>query len=340
MRVAPGEAARFCDTPPAALTAILLHGDDSGLIAARRKALLAALLGPNAEEELRLTTLPAASLRSDTGALESALRAQSFFGGRQGVVVSDATDGLTAALKAGIAIAAQTGAALLVQAGALAGAAKLRKLFEAHESAAALLCRAAPPGRAALERMLAAAGVASAPDALDALLHAAATLDHQSVAALVERVALYKLGDPTPLTAQEVAPLAGTGEAGGLDPMLDALFDRNPTALRAALSRLAAQGVSPHAAAIAAARRARLLHAAAASPAGPEPVLARARPPLFGPRRDAAARQAQRWGARRLETAIADLHALNDALRATGGPAPETTLERALLGLSMRRIEG
>ncbi len=60
------------------------------------------------------------------------------------------------------------------------------------------------------------------------------------------------------------------------------------------------------------------------------------RPPIFGPRRDRMLRQAQGWGAPKLEQALTILTDTDLQLRSAGQTAPTMALvERAFLRLAM-----
>ena len=75
--------------------------------------------------------------------------------------------------------------------------------------------------------------------------------------------------------------------------------------------------------------------AAAADPGGPGAGVARLRPPLYGPRRDALVRQAQSWGLHKLEDA---LHLLTDtdlSLRSSARAPQMAVMERTLIRLAM-----
>ena len=79
-----------------------------------------------------------------------------------------------------------------------------------------------------------------------------------------------------------------------------------------------------------------IVHAAASDPGGPGAGLARARPPVFGPRRDRMQRQAQGWGAARLAQALEMLTDTDLQLRSAQQRAPAMALvERTLIRLSM-----
>jgi len=101
------------------------------------------------------------------------------------------------------------------------------------------------------------------------------------------------------------------------------------------LRRLAAQGVQPVALCIATMRHFRTLHAAASDPGGAAAGLARLRPPVFGPRKDRMARQAQAWGVRGLEAALALLVDTDLTLRSASRAPAMPVMERTLIRLAM-----
>ena len=58
-------------------------------------------------------------------------------------------------------------------------------------------------------------------------------------------------------------------------------------------------------------------------------------PPLFGPRRDRMARQAQGWGMRALEDAMHELVGTDLTLRSSSRAPAMAVMERALIRLAM-----
>ena len=70
------------------------------------------------------------------------------------------------------------------------------------------------------------------------------------------------------------------------------------------MQKLEGQGVQPGGLVIGATRHFRTLYAAASDPGGPSAGIARARPPVFGPRRSRMQKQAERWGVRKLGDAL------------------------------------
>jgi DNA polymerase-3 subunit delta len=323
MKLRAGEVDRFCARPPATVRGALIWGDE-GLAAERRERLLAALLGPGAADEMRLERLDAAALRADPAALDTALRARGFFPGPRAVLLSGATDGQAAAIGAALAQAAAPDAFLLVAADQLAGRSALRALFETAPDAAALPCYADPADARTLSEALRAAGADPAPDAVTALAAVARDMSRAEARRLVETLALHSPASAGPLTAADVAALAPAAAGGALEAALDAVFEGGAAAVRRELARLAAQGTGPVEIALAAQRRLRLLHAAVVDPA----TLARVQPPS---RRDRLADVARRWGAARLERAMAVLYQTDAGLRGGSKAPPAALLERALL---------
>jgi DNA polymerase-3 subunit delta len=331
-----GEVARFCAQPPKNIAGALIYGEEPGLVAARRDALLAALLGANAREEMRLTAVAAADARSDPAAIDAALRAQGFFPGPRAVVVSDATDGLAATLTAALDAAAPD-AFLLVTAGVLPARSALRKAFEAAKAAVAAPCFRDPPTMADLRVRLQQVGVENiANHALDDLLNAVSDLDPALIDGLLAKLALYKLGDATELDSADIAACAPPRGTAALDGLLDAVSAGNPTATLGALAMLDAQGVSAVEIAIAGGRHFRQLHALVAGSGGAA-AAARLGPPS---RRDRLSAQAHRWGAPRLESALAAIHEADAALRRGGERPAAAIIARVLLRLALSADRG
>ena len=83
-------------------------------------------------------------------------------------------------------------------------------------------------------------------------------------------------------------------------------------------------------------RHFRTLYAAAAAPGGPNEGINRVRPPVYGPRRDRMVRQAQNWGADKLQDALSLITDTDLKLRSAGQHAPAMALvERAMIRLAM-----
>lgn len=336
MKLSGREAARYVDKPDPDKVGVLFYGADGMRVALKRQTLVAALIGPNGDEEMRLTRIQAADLRQDPALLSDAIKAQGFFPGPRVALVEDAGDGLASVIEAALADWQAGDAQVVVTAGVLAARSSLRKVFEQHRDAYAIGVYDDPPSREHIEKSLADAGLAEVGrNAMGDLEALARTLDPGDFRQTVERIALYKLGDTNPLTSEEVADLApNTGEA-DIDDALNIVAEARTAEIGPVMQRLKAQGVQPVTLCIGATRHFRTLYAAATDPGGPSSGIARVRPPVFGPRRDRMQRQAAQWGAARLEHALQILFDTDLGLRSAQRAPQMAQMERALIRLSM-----
>ena len=121
-----------------------------------------------------------------------------------------------------------------------------------------------------------------------------------------------------------------------MDDVLHVVAEARTSEIGPLMQKLTGQSVQAVGLCINATRHFRTLHAAASDPGGAASGIAKARPPVFGPRRDRMLRQAQNWGLPRLEQALTLLTDTDLQLRSAGQRAPQMALvERALIRLSM-----
>jgi len=337
MKLSGREAARHFTDPDKSATGTLIYGADAMRVALKRQELIAALIGPQGEEEMRLTRIPAADLRKDAALLDDAVKAQGFFPGPRAAFVEEANDSLAKTIAAALADWQPGDAQIIVTAGALNARSALRKAFETHKSAFAIGIYNDPPSRDEIEAMLTKAGLRNIDSAAMAdLTTLARVIDPGDLRQTVEKLSLYKLGDKTPVTHADIDACAPTTTEAALDDVLNIVAEARTAEIGPIMQKLTGQGVQPVGLCIGATRHFRTLHAAACDPGGPSAGIARARPPVFGPRRERMLRQAQSWGVARLEQA---LHMLTDTdlqLRSAAQRAPQMALvERTLIRLSM-----
>ena len=110
---------------------LLIFGPDAMRVALKRQQVIAALLGPGAEEEMRLPGWPAGDLRKDAARLMDAVKAQGFFPGPRAAFVEDANDSAADAILAALSDWQEGDAQIIVTAGQLKATSKIRKAFEA-----------------------------------------------------------------------------------------------------------------------------------------------------------------------------------------------------------------
>ena len=336
MKLAGIEASRFLAKPAPTRAGLLIFGADTMRVALKRQEAIAALIGPQGEAEMRLTRIQAADLRKDAALLDDATRAIGFFPGPRVAFVEDATDGLTATLETALKEWRAGDAQIVVTAGDLKAKSTLRTLFEKHLNATAVVLYDNPPTREEIESELAKAGLKQfASTAMADLTTLARELDPGDFRQTLEKIALYKFNDPTPLTPAEIHALAPATVEAEVDDLLAAVADQQPSLIGPLLRRLEGQGILPVTLCIGALRHFRSLHVAASDPGGVSSGIMKAR--VFGPRRDAMQRQASAWGMHRLEDALGLLVETDLTLRSTSRAPAMAVMERALIRLAMMK---
>ncbi|MFW8593660.1 DNA polymerase III subunit delta [Cribrihabitans neustonicus] len=337
MKLSPRDAEGYFARPDPGKTGVLIYGADAMRVSLKRQQLLAKLLGPAAEEEMRLTRLPGADLRKDPAQLLDAVKAVGFFPGQRAVFVEGANDTATPAILSALQDWQPGDAQIVVTAGQLKATSKLRKAFEGHKNAYAVGIYDDPPSRAEIERILGEAQIRDVPqDSMSALSDIANDIGPGDFSRMVEKLALYKYSDDTPLTLDDIAAVAPRSTEAALDDVLNAAAEGRSAEIGPLIARLEAQGTNAVTLCIGATRHFRTLYSVAADPGGPAQGIGRLRPPLYGKRRDRVLRQAQNWGASRLETALTLITDTDLQLRSAGQTAPAMALmERALIRLAM-----
>ena len=96
------EIGRYLARPDPTRPALLIYGQDAMRVALKRAEAVKALVGPGAEEEMRLTRLPGSDLRKDPAQLLDAVKAVGFFPGQRVVLVDDAPDAAAPAVAAAL----------------------------------------------------------------------------------------------------------------------------------------------------------------------------------------------------------------------------------------------
>ncbi|CUH78284.1 DNA polymerase III subunit delta [Tropicibacter naphthalenivorans] len=336
MKFSPRDANAFFARPDANVAGVLIYGEDTMRVALKRQELIANIVGPEGEAEMRLTRIPGGDLRGDPAALFDAVKSVGFFPGPRAVLVEEATVGLTKAFGEVLKDWRPGDAQVVATAGSLKKTSSLRKLFEAAPNAGAAALFNDPMGRSEIESELKRAGIADVSrDAMGALEALARGLTPGDFRQTLEKVALYKLDDPEPLSPEEVEINAPASIEAEMDEIFHVLAEGRTADIAPVMARLEAQGVAPVTLLIMGARHFRTLFAIASAHGGPAQGIQRLRPPIFGPRRDRMLRQAQSWTVSRLEDALSLLMETDLTLRSAGQKAPALALvERAFVRLA------
>lgn len=318
----------FVSKPDLNAAGVLIYGPDATWISLKRQDLVTAIVGPNGADEMRLTRIPAASLRKEPASVLDALKAMGFFPGPRVVLIEDANDSFAQTILDALTEWKPGDAQLVVTAGQLKPTSKLRKAFEAHPQAFAAAIYNDPPGRAEIEQALAKDGLTAGSEALNALMDLSKALEPGDFRQTLQKIALYKHGDSTPVTEEDIAACAPASIEAAVDDILLIVADGAAQRIGPVMQRLTSQGIHATTLCIQAMRHFRTLHRAACDTSG--------RPQIWGAHRDRMLAQARKWGPAKLETALTVLTDTDLALRSAGATAPALALvERAFIRLAM-----
>jgi DNA polymerase-3 subunit delta len=330
------EASRYCAKPDPGRAGLLIFGADAMRVALKRQEAIAALIGPNGEGEMRLARMSGGDLRKDGSLLLDAIKAVGFFPGPRVAFLEDATDGLADTVATALKEWKPGDAQIVVTAGNLTGKSALKTLFEKHPAAVCIGLYDEPPGREEIEDALKKAGLRDIDrEAMNDLNTLARALDPGDFRQTLEKIALYKWGDPSPLTPADVAAMAPASIEAEVDDLIAAVAEARTDAIGPFFRRLEGQGVLPVTICIGALRHFRILHAAATDPAGPGVGIQKAR--VNFKQKDAMGRQAGQWGTRALENAVSLLLETDLTLRSASRAPGMAVMERALIRIAMTR---
>ncbi len=330
------EAMRYLVKPEPGRAGLLLSGADPMRVAMKRQEAIRSLIGAQGEGEMRLTRISAADLRKSPSLVSDAMREAGFFPGPRAVLVEDAGDSITVTLEAALKDWRPGDANIIVAAGQLTGKSTLKTLFDKRPDCISIAFYDEPPTPAEIEAELKKAGLVHLdPKASAEIASLARSLDPGDFRQTLEKIALFKYGDDTPLTAPQVLALAPATIEAEVDDLIHAVADGRVADLGPILQRVAGQGTSGVTICIGALGHFKSLHRAACDPAGPAAALKWARGGFA--QKEAMARQATQWGARSLEKALGLLIETDLTLRSSSKAPTLAVMERALIRLAMMK---
>ena len=328
MKLGRRDGAGIVAKPPKEKLGLLLYGGDSMRVALKRQEYLKALLGPAAEEEMRLSRIPAGDLRREPALLMDAIKAVGFFPGPRAAFVEGANELVSQIIVETMADWQPGDAQIIVTAEDLKKTSKLLKAFEGHRDAYAWGIYDDPPDRAEIERLLSEAQLRADGGSMAALENLARSLDPGDFRQTLEKLSLYKLSDPnTPVSLDDIGACAPASVEAAVDDILNIVAELKSTEIGPLMRRLQSQGVAPVTLSIMAMRHFRTLHRTACNPGAP----------IWGVRdRDRVMRQSRGWGMVKLETALGILTDTDLQLRSAGQTAPAMAIiERTFIRLAM-----
>ncbi|MEH6644497.1 DNA polymerase III subunit delta [Sulfitobacter sp.] len=328
MKLGRRDGAGIVAKPPKDKLGLLIYGGDAMRVALKRQEYLKALLGPAAEEEMRLSRIPAGELRREPALLMDAIKAVGFFPGPRAAFVEGANELVSQIIIDTMADWQAGDAQIIVTAGDLKKTSKLLKAFEGHRDAYAWGIYDDPPDRTEIERLLSEAQLRADGTSMAALENLARSLDPGDFRQTLEKLSLYKLSEPnTPVSLNDIGACAPASVEAAVDDILNIVAELKSAEIGPLMRRLQSQGVAPVTLSIMAMRHFRTLHRTACNPGAP----------IWGVRdRDRVMRQSRGWGMAKLETALGILTDTDLQLRSAGQTAPAMAImERTFIRLAM-----
>ena len=245
MKLEPRQVEAFLKKPDPKIRAVVVYGNDDGLIA-ERALQLARSVCEDLKDPFRVVDIAGEALKGDPARLADEFGAMSLMGGRRVIRVRPAGEETATALEN--LVAAPAGDALIVlEGGNLTPRSSLRTLAEIEACLAALPCYMDSEGE--LERLVESAaraqGLGVDPDALDWIVERLGG-DRGQSRSEIEKLLLYKAGDDSKtVTLDDAVAVLGDTAAIGIDNVIAATFDGNVEALDRALDRVFAEGDNP-----------------------------------------------------------------------------------------------
>ena len=336
LKLSSKKVGAYLRNPEKERAGILIYGPDPMRIALKRQELVKALVGPNGDEEMRLSRISAAELRKDPAMLNDAMKARSFFPGPRVAFLEEASDTVAPILSNVLEDWCDGDAQIVVTAAQLRAGSPLRTLFENNPNTYAAAIYADPPSQSDIQMAVEKAGLPPLPrDIFQAVISLSRNLEPGDLQQTLDKIALYKLNDETPITIEDIELCAPLSHEAAIADMLNSVAEGETRDIGPTMERLVSQGVQPVALCIGVSRHFRTLLKIATDPRGPAASISQLRPPVFGPRRDRLMRQAQSWGVVKSKKAIEMLTHLDLTLRSAGQTAPIAALtERTLLRLA------
>jgi len=334
MIVKSHEADKYVASPPKGLTLALVYGPDAGLVQERAEKLLKSVV-PDLTDAFNVSDLSESTLLADPARLSDEAASISMMGGRRVVRVRGAGNDLAELLES-FADDPKGDALVVIEAGDLAKTSALRKIFDAHKTAAAVQCY--PDSIRDLGDVvrdaLRAEGLSIAPDALEDAVSRLGS-DRGVTRREIEKLLLYMHGKKQ-VALEDVRAVMGDEAEARSESACDAAAGGDLVKLDRELERLWVSDVAPaQVLRSAMGHFQRLVQARESANRGEaiDTVMKRLRPPVHFSRSQAFKNQAQRWNTDKLGEALDMLLDAEALTRTTSVPA-EAVTGRVLMNIA------
>ena len=337
MKLNPRELSKLVEKPDPTLAAVLFYGSDTMRVALKRQEYLENLLGPNAEQEMRLTRFIGDDILKDRTAVFDAVKSVGFFPGQRAVLIENTSDKTSKIIIECIEAWNKTDAHIVVTSGLLRPTSQLRKAFETFQNTIAAPIYDNPLTEMEIKTELTRAGIQiNDPAIMDALYNLSKELEPGDFRNTLEKIYLYKLSDKSPLTAKDISMCSPISAEANLEEIIHAVSGGNIKKINHILNRLEAQGVQPVTLCLSFQRHFKLLLNLKNHAGTPLEAISSYKPPIFGPKRNAIITQLKLWNEETLKRALSFFVELDLDLRSANSRYPSLAItERVLIRVAM-----
>ncbi len=308
MKLNPRELSKLIEKPDPTLAAVLFYGSDTMRVALKRQEYLGNLLGPDAEQEMRLTRFIGDDILKDRTAVFDAVKSVGFFPGQRAVLIENTSDKTSKIIIECIEAWNKTDAHIVVTSGLLRPTSQLRKAFETFQNTIAAPIYDNPLTEMEIKTELTRAGIQmNDPSIMDALCNLSKELEPGDFRNTLEKIYLFH-----------------------------AVSDGKTNKIKHILNRLEAQGVQPVSICISFQRHFKLLLNLKNHVGTPLEAISSYKPPIFGPKRNAIINQLKLWNEETLKIALSFFVELDLDLRSATSLYPSLAItERVLIRVAM-----
>jgi DNA polymerase-3 subunit delta len=338
VKIEPRQAEAFLKKPDPKIRAVVIYGNDDGLVA-ERALQLAKSVCEDLKDPFRVVDIAGDTLKHDPARLADEFSAMSLMGGRRVIRVRPAGEESVTALEN--LVAATAGDALIVvEGGNLTPRSGLRTLAETEPCLAAMPCYM--DSTEALEGLVESSartqGLNVDADALDWIVERLGG-DRGQTRSEIDKLLLYKAGDEAKtVTLDDAMAVLGDTASIGIDDVIASTFDGELVALDRALDRVFAEGGNPIQLVRSLQRHADQLHLVSGNAArggNLESAMFKARGlPRGGPVRQRFERHLRSWPLPRLSLAVSTILEAEIECKRTGLP-DEAIARRLCLRLAL-----
>ena len=337
MKLTNRDVVSFFKSPPKGIAGVLIYGNDVMRVSDKRQQFISSLLGPKADEEMRLTRISRENLKKAPEQAIDLCKAQGFFPGERALLIEEANETVADTIITAIKEWQNGDATIVVTAGSLKPSSSLRKFFEQKKNIFSVPIFDNPMTKFEVEKIITESGLQNVTqEILNQLVTIASELPPGDFKQSINKLALYKLNDETPVAYQDVINCTPASNEAAIDEVLNVILAGNEFKINQIVGRLRSQGVLPVTLVIAATRHFKDLFSIVSNPSGISAGATALRPPIYGPRKEILINQAQKWGPLKIKTAIKILTTIDLKLRSADQKAPQMSLvERHLIRIAM-----